>query len=421
LGYISHDSIYFFLKRNGNLTSDDDVMAILRRIDIEGTGRITYADFVDSILPLDPYYRLSYKPMTQSIELPIQRSASPARRNRLAASTFYSPSKRLSNLDYFDYLNESARRSPIRGRSPTRLTASANRFYSPSRTSPIKRTLLEDNTLEIKDLDMPLSRSMYQTPTKRSVLDRSMSPTRMSASKKIMGSPMKGNEEEHLAVGLKDQINNDRDLENLKNEMALKSDFNLLDAFRFFDIQGKGYITRGELEDGMREFAVYPTTTELYLIMRKYDSDNDSLLKYTDFCEMATPKSTEYANILTKRVPTYADEDNLDLIFGYDTKKSFGKLLSMIIQNEVNNEALRQKLNRRPLFNVYEAFKALDKNDMGFFSLDEFKELLMDHGIYASSKDLLNLVQRYDKNQDGKVTYSDFVQEITPKSPTKIY
>jgi len=45
----------------------------------------------------------------------------------------------------------------------------------------------------------------------------------------------------------------------------------------------------------------------------------------------------------------------------------------------------------------------------------------MDHGIYVSNKDVLNLVERFDKNQDGKVTYSEFVSEITPKSPTKIF
>jgi len=203
--------------------------------------------------------------------------------------------------------------------------------------------------------------------------------------------------------------------------LALKHDFNLLDAFRFFDLQGKGYITRAELEDGMREFGVFPNSTELYLIMRKYDTDNDSLLKYTDFCDMITSKSIEYAGILTKRIPSYADEYDLALIFSYDTKKTFGKLLNMIIANEVDSEALRQKLNRRPLFNVYEAFKALDKNDIGFFTESEFKDLLMDHGIYASNKDILNLVDRFDKNQDGKVTYSEFVSEITPKSPTKIF
>jgi len=91
----------------------------------------------------------------------------------------------------------------------------------------------------------------------------------------------------------------------------------------------------------MREFGVFPNSTELYLIMRKYDTDNDSLLKYTDFCDMITPKSIEYANILTKRIPSYADEYDLALIFSYDTKKTFGKLLNVIIANEVDSEALR--------------------------------------------------------------------------------
>ena len=54
-------------------------------------------------------------------------------------------------------------------------------------------------------------------------------------------------------------------------------------------------------------------------------------------------------------------------------------------------------------------------------TLDEFKELLLDHGVYTSSNELLNLMKRFDKNQDGKVSYSEFVNEITPKSPTKLY
>jgi len=130
-------------------------------------------------------------------------------------------------------------------------------------------------------------------------------------------------------------------MESLKNDLSLKSDFNLLDAFRFFDIRGKGYVSKYELEDGLKEFGVYPTSAELYLIMRKYDKDSDSLIKYTEFCDMITPSATEYANIMTKRIPTYADIDDLDVVFRWDTKKSFGNLLNMIIQHEVNSEALR--------------------------------------------------------------------------------
>jgi len=75
--------------------------------------------------------------------------------------------------------------------------------------------------------------------------------------------------------------------------------------------------------------------------MRKHDLDSDSLLKYTEFCEALTPKSIEYASLMTKRLPTYADDADLDIVFSYDTKKILGKLLNNLITNEVRSEALR--------------------------------------------------------------------------------
>jgi len=226
-------------------------------------------------------------------------------------------------------------------------------------------------------------------------------------------------EENQLARALKEQVDVDRELENLKNELALRSDFNLLDAFRFFDQEGRGFITKTELRFGFNEFGLYPTSDEVYLIMRKYDTDNDGLLRYADFAEMITPKAAEYANILNDRIPTYADKARLDLVFSYTTKSALKQVLSSILRNENASEDIRLRLNRRPLFSVYESFKSLDKNDNGFVSLSEFKEMLVEHGIYASYKDLDNLIHRYDKNQDGKVSYYDFVQEMTPKSPSK--
>jgi hypothetical protein len=75
--------------------------------------------------------------------------------------------------------------------------------------------------------------------------------------------------------------------------------------------------------------------------MRKFDTDNDSLLKYTEFCDAITPKSIEYASLMTKRLPTYAPDADLDIVFSWDTKRIFGKLMNSLISNEVKSEALR--------------------------------------------------------------------------------
>lgn len=200
----------------------------------------------------------------------------------------------------------------------------------------------------------------------------------------------------------------------------MRSDFNLLDAFRFFDVNGKGYITKTELKNGFENFEIYPKSNEVYLIMRKFDRDNDGLLRFADFCEMITPKQTEYSQILNNRIPSYINKALLNETFTFETRHLLRKVLNYLINNEVFSEDLRQKLAKRPLFDSYDAFQALDKEGLGYFSLNEFRDLLAEHGIFPTNKDLINLMKRYDKNQDGKVTYSEFVQELTPKSPQKI-
>ena len=51
--------------------------------------------------------------------------------------------------------------------------------------------------------------------------------------------------------------------------------------------------------------------------------------------------------------------------------------------------------------------------------MDEFRDILDEYGIFATTNDLINLVKRYDKNMDGRVSYTEFINEMTPKSPSK--
>lgn len=52
-----------------------------------------------------------------------------------------------------------------------------------------------------------------------------------------------------------------------------------MDAFRFFDTKGRGYIEKNELKEGFNKFDIFPTSNETYLIMTKYDKDNDGLIR----------------------------------------------------------------------------------------------------------------------------------------------
>lgn len=106
-------------------------------------------------------------------------------------------------------------------------------------------------------------------------------------------------------------------------------------------------------------------------------------------------------------------------LFSYDTRRKIQNFFNMLIQNEAIIENIRQRLNQRPFFDVYDAFRALDRNESGYLTPEDFKDILLDHGIISSPQELLNLLNRFDRDGDGRVSYKDFQNEIIPNSPPK--
>jgi len=50
------------------------------------------------------------------------------------------------------------------------------------------------------------------------------------------------------------QLQLENKLERVKTDLALRTDFNLIDGFRIFDSDGKSWITASELKDGLSGF-----------------------------------------------------------------------------------------------------------------------------------------------------------------------
>jgi Ca2+-binding EF-hand superfamily protein len=207
-GRVDYDALYDFCQKNNISVIEKDIIALLRRVDTDRDGRLTYTEFCNAILPADEYYRRVGETAVHTRAT--FRSTSPIRKTA-TTSIVHSP-KKLTNYDYFSYLSESAKKSSMRkSMSPTRLRSA----------SPVRE----------------LTQSVYMTPTKKSVASpvRGRSPVRYEPT-----SPMKGNEEDHLATALTEQVELDKERENAKNKLALQEDFNLFDAFRLFDMDEKG-------------------------------------------------------------------------------------------------------------------------------------------------------------------------------------
>lgn len=101
------------------------------------------------------------------------------------------------------------------------------------------------------------------------------------------------------------------------------------------------------------------------------------------------------------------------------TKKDFLHVLALNVKVENHAESIRQKHSERPLFNPIDAYEALNK--FGDYTLNrgDFARLLADHRFFPTENELATLVDRFDKTRTGRVSYGDFVHEITPHSPER--
>lgn len=219
-------------------------------------------------------------------------------------------------------------------------------------------------------------------------------------------------DEKELVIALNNLLEMEDDLEKYRTDLSLKPDFNLLDLFRMFDIENKGYITFEEFRSGLYLFHLYPGHEDALLLFTRYETVSKGILNYTDFCDIFCPKSEEYSSILRTRPSYYIHKPyyRVSEYFHPETRGEIEHLLRTNLRVESSAETIRDHLSLIPSFNVMEAFNTVDMKNDGFLKQDQFKQLLEAHGIYTKSCDLL--VDRFDKSKDGKVTYAEFADGL---------
>ena len=114
-------------------------------------------------------------------------------------------------------------------------------------------------------------------------------------------------EQAEFAKVLKDNIFLERELESAKIELALKPDFNLLDAFKIYDTRGTGNVSVQDIISALRENLTFAEFThdDVYLLFRRHDANTDGKLNFTEFSNVLLPVSKEYSALLTDRPDFY--------------------------------------------------------------------------------------------------------------------
>lgn len=102
---------------------------------------------------------------------------------------------------------------------------------------------------------------------------------------------------------LQTQLELERNIEKSKVSLSLKTDFNLIDAFRLFDPCGTGIASVEDIQKGLEEMGMSASDKELRLFMKRFDKDMDGQLRYSEFCDAFLPVDSFHASLLAKKAP----------------------------------------------------------------------------------------------------------------------
>ena len=362
---LNHRNIQSFLRLNGFIATDGEVIAIIRRIDSDGNNTVSFDEFADAT-----------------------RTSVPSAPVVVPSSSF----------------EETKRPS-----SPLRRTAA----------SPLRQTESVGGLAGLSHSSTSLGAGLAATQGSPSRTAVGFSASLSSPSRRF-SSPMRASDEGELVRAFKEQISLENELEEAKNRLALQPDFNVPDAFDLLDRYHFNNLSPTELSDSLASNGVYTSSEDVFLFVKRYDRNFDGRIGLSEFQDAMTPKSASLATTLQLRRAHYSIlRVPRHEYFSSYTRELFFKTLRVHFNVEASAENLRRRLLRIPGFNASDAFAAVDSDRNGFITRDEFRAILREYGFFTTETEISWLLERYDRDHDGRVTYSEFVEEILPKSPSR--
>lgn len=289
-GTLDFKAIYSFLETKMTVY-EDDIGALLARFDKNRDQVLSYTEFAEILQPVNPNYKLALKSSSPDMTA---RTSSPEQKE-VVAEPEYTPAKEKRapfNDSYRRSLNETARtESQLRTsrfnkstfyiadspdyRSSLRKDGILSHSPSPGRTSRVNR-ITEVSTVKSETFNSPSAFEVSESKTWRT---REKSPVRESYEEVQGFQGIERTEKKSLARFLKEELELEKGLERIKKDLSLQKKFNSFSLFRVFDVGVKGYITRNELEDGLKELNIFPSKNELSLLMRRFDKHGDGIIK----------------------------------------------------------------------------------------------------------------------------------------------
>jgi Ca2+-binding EF-hand superfamily protein len=285
--------------------------------------------------------------------------------------------------------------SSSRHSSPLKTSMTASKFSTPDRKISQAREANTGSTAH-SNTESPYLKSPPKTAS-------------ASSRKLDFESCTPATETQQVISALFQDIDIDAKLDYEITQLAFQRDFSLEDLYLFFNRLGDDGLTILDFEATAQELGVKVDRQVIIQLMQKYDADGDGRLKDTDLYAMFSPKDPFYKKVLARRCSSSSFSQ-----FSYMTLSYIAASLRMHFECVAKAERLRQAVKREKI-DLYSVFNALDLDRDGYLSLSDLSESLRTHRVVIQ-RDLELLTVRFDSRHYGRISYADFVKELTPKS-----
>ena len=200
-------------------------------------------------------------------------------------------------------------------------------------------------------------------------------------------------------------------IEDAKIRLAINPDFNCEDAFRFFDINNKGFLSKDDIKNGLNLLGIFPTIKRLKLLIKRFDLQKNGFINYADFFDMVVPFEKDIRQRVENRKPNTCCPCKSLNVFSNTTIFYLQNLFNLIIdfEKEINDDrkllvSVRLKLNG--------IFSLMDQNKKGYIEHNELIKYFEDNGILENMREADLLFIRLDKNRNGKIDYYEIAEEL---------
>ena len=203
-----------------------------------------------------------------------------------------------------------------------------------------------------------------------------------------------------------DFIEKDISIENRKDSFSFKKDINLTDLFEFFTNENK--ISSVDFLLNLKRIGLNLKNDEIEMIFKKYNKNSNEFFNFDEFCDFILPKKYSIAKYLIERKPKKFFSG-----FDFDSKKLLKNFFVDVIQAEKSNNFYRKNLAENCDKN--DCFKIIAKKNYNFIEREDFIHFLQTNGKFTQPFEINLLFERFDKNNDGIVSFEEFIDEIQPK------